>query len=55
MFTVVKERNPKPGKEGLRVISAWRYPGVSPERNPVPEGILREIEEGCIFEENMIF
>jgi hypothetical protein len=34
-----------------RIISAWRYPGVSPERNPVPEEILREIEEGCIFEE----
>ncbi|NTW15475.1 MAG: hypothetical protein HGA38_03835 [Candidatus Moranbacteria bacterium] len=34
----------------LRVISAWRYPGVSPKRNPVPEEILREIEEGSILE-----
>ena len=27
------------------IISAWRYPGVSPEKNPIPEEILREIEE----------
>lgn len=25
------------------IISAWRYPGVSPKNNPVPEEILREI------------
>lgn len=33
-------------KERLKIISAWRYPGVSPEKNPIPEDILREIEEG---------
>lgn len=38
----------------LRVISAWRYPGVSPKRNPVPEEILREIEEGSMLEEGII-
>ena len=27
----------------IRIISAWRYPGVSPERNPIPEEILQEI------------
>jgi len=27
----------------LRVITAWRYPGKSPERNPIPEEILREV------------
>lgn len=27
------------------IISAWRYPGVSPKNNPIPEDILREIEE----------
>ena len=27
----------------LKIISVWRYPGVSPERNPIPEEILREI------------
>lgn len=29
----------------LIIISAWRYPGVSPKNNPIPEEILREIEE----------
>lgn len=29
----------------LYIISAWRYPGVSPKKNPIPEEILREIEE----------
>ena len=38
----------------LKVISAWRYPGVSPKRNPVPAEILREIEEGSILEEEGI-
>jgi hypothetical protein len=38
----------------LRVISAWRYPGVSPAGNPIPEEILREIEEGSIFDEEGI-
>lgn len=26
------------------IISAWRYPGVSPEGNPIPEDILEEIQ-----------
>lgn len=28
-----------------KIISAWRYPGVSPKQNPIPEDIIREIEE----------
>lgn len=28
----------------LRIISAWRYPGVSPKNNPIPEEILEEIQ-----------
>lgn len=27
----------------LKIISAWKYPGVSPKNNPVPEEILREL------------
>ena len=34
----------------IRIISAWRYPGVSPKRNPVPEEILRELEEWSTIE-----
>lgn len=29
----------------LKIISAWRYPGVSPKRDPIPSDILREIQE----------
>lgn len=32
----------------ITIISAWRYPGVSPKKNPIPEDILREIEESGI-------
>jgi len=28
-----------------RIISAWKYPGISPKNNPVPEEILRELED----------
>ncbi len=48
-----KAQNQKEGQESLtpsayrlkpvRVISAWRYPGVSPKRNPIPEEILEEL------------
>lgn len=34
----------------IKIISAWRYPGVSPKNNPIPEEIIREIEakeESC--------
>jgi hypothetical protein len=35
----ILEKNP------LKIISAWRYPGVSPKKNPIPEEILRELSE----------
>jgi hypothetical protein len=31
-------------KKQIKIISAWRYPGVSPKNNPIPEEILREIQ-----------
>lgn len=33
----------------ITIISAWRYPGVSPKNNPIPAEILREIEEAGII------
>lgn len=33
------------------IISTWRYPGVSPKRNPIPEDILLELEREDIWEE----
>jgi hypothetical protein len=36
-------------KDGIKIISAWRYPGKSPEQNPIPHYILEElIQEGLI-------
>ena len=35
----------------IKIISAWRYPGVSPKRNPIPEDILLELEREDIWEE----
>jgi hypothetical protein len=32
------------GQHRIRIISAWRYPGVSPKRDPIPEEILRELD-----------
>ena len=28
----------------IKIITAWRYPGKSPERDPVPAEIIREIK-----------
>ncbi|MDH4330151.1 MAG: hypothetical protein OEV93_01200 [Candidatus Moranbacteria bacterium] len=28
----------------IKIISAWKYPGVSPKNNPIPDEILEEIE-----------
>ena len=33
------------GKKKRRIITAWRYPGKSPVRDPIPEDILREIKK----------
>lgn len=30
--------------KGIKIISAWRYPGKSPKNNPIPEKILNEIK-----------
>lgn len=30
----------------LKIISAWRYPGVSPARDPIPSEILQDIVRG---------
>jgi len=45
-ITKPKIQNLKPlFTKKLRIISAWRYPGVSPKNNPIPEEILQEIAE----------
>jgi hypothetical protein len=40
---IQKERN------FVKMISAWRYPGVSPQTNPIPKEIIDELKsEGLI-------
>jgi len=31
-------------KPKIKIITAWRYPGKSPERNPIPPEIFEEIK-----------
>jgi hypothetical protein len=33
-----------------KIISAWRYPGISPKRDPIPEDILQELLNSDILE-----
>lgn len=35
--------SPKAARQ-IKVITAWRYPGKSPARNPIPQEILDEIK-----------
>ena len=30
--------------KNIKIITAWRYPGKSPARNPIPKEILKEIK-----------
>lgn len=31
-------------KKELKIISAWRYPGISPATNPIPMEIIEELK-----------
>lgn len=54
MYKLAKRANPKsnPPAGGpnskkdnvIKVITAWRYPGVSPQRDPIPQDVLEEIK-----------
>ena len=43
MYTMIKSKV-KNQKSKLKVITAWRYPGKSSARNPIPQEILDEIK-----------
>lgn len=43
MYVISPKRKTKSEKQ-LKIITAWRYPGKSPERDPVPAEILRDIK-----------
>ena len=39
-----KTQIPNYKQDIIRIITAWRYPGVSKKRDPIPEDILREVQ-----------
>lgn len=41
MYVLEKAR----GKGVIRIITAWRYPGKSSARDPIPAEVLREIKQ----------
>ena len=41
IWTIYK---PVKKQKTIKVITAWRYPGTSPIRNPIPQEILDEIK-----------
>jgi hypothetical protein len=45
IITNLKFQISNSAKPKICIISAWRYPGVSPKNNPIPEEIFRELEE----------
>ncbi len=34
----------QPSSARIKIITAWRYPGESPERDPVPQEIIAEVQ-----------
>lgn len=45
LFLKMKGYKPQARNQGkIKIISAWRYPGVSPKKDPIPEEILQEIK-----------
>lgn len=43
MYVLISARRKEKKIKQMKIITAWRYPGRSPERDPVPQEILREI------------
>lgn len=41
---LISEKLKTKNEKQLKIITAWRYPGKSPERDPIPSEILREIK-----------
>ena len=44
MYVVVPARNGMKGR-AIKIITAWRYPGKSPERDPIPALVLKEVRQ----------
>lgn len=48
MYKLAKRAGVKTGgpkHKQLKIITTWRYPGKSPEREPIPEDIIEEVKK----------
>ncbi|MDP2705833.1 MAG: hypothetical protein Q8O49_01355 [bacterium] len=43
MYKIVNSKPKTNNSKQIRIITAWRYPGRSPARDPVPAEIIREV------------
>ena len=46
MYLIIANRKSQSTKckKQIKIITAWRYPGKSPARDPIPAEILREVK-----------
>ena len=44
MYVLLNAKRKEKKIKQMKIITAWRYPGKSPERDPVPQDILQEIK-----------
>lgn len=44
LYVLVNAKRKAKSAKQIKIITAWRYPGKSPERDPIPKNILREIK-----------
>ena len=54
IWMMYQELGEKARESGLRVITAWRYPGVSPVRDEfqIPEDVLEGLREEGILQDS---
>lgn len=47
LWVMYKAQKPraKGEKPKIKIITAWRYPGKAPERDPVPREVLEEVRK----------
>jgi len=45
MYKLMKNAKSKMKNGKIKIITAWRYPGKSPARDPVPKEIIEEVRK----------
>ena len=44
MYVIINLKRKAINAKQIKIITAWRYPGKSPARDPIPAEILREVK-----------